>query len=900
MIPKLHDSKGTVIGDLTDCLKGITIEERNGMLEAEITYQLFSPHWDKLIRGNIFTADVNDKIKNQKFRIYKVGKNILGRFTVYARHISYDVQRDMIDGLDIQNQSCEYCLNMIFRNSQFSQNFRGHSDIVNAQNFKIGPTHLLSAIGGTRGSILDTFGTGAEIKRDNYDFYVLNKRGHDNDVTIEYAKNLTGLDYTEDEEGLITRIKAIAKYKLDSGEETEIFTYVDSPKILDYETPFVKSIDFSDKFEDGETPTTEKLERLGEKYFNDNKCDFVKFNYKISFIPLSKCAGYSNIEDKIELCDTVRIKDYRYNLDTKAKVIKATYDFLRERYESMELGEPRTSLGDIIGNGNIEESKPGPPGPPGPPGADGNIGDFPDSLPSTPVLTAKVYGFATIELSWTYENKVYYNYEIYASKTKDFTPNVFDLIHQGQTSSFLFQAKPNETWYFRCCAINSHSNRTDFSAQVTVTTTKVDDMSNYFEEAAIGNAVVGSLTADYMKAGIIKGNWIDAKNLTVTNGNGKRTLDIDSFGNVNLDVTTLNINSESVATNKKVDEGLKRAESNSKDYTNSQVKVLNNEISLKVNKNEFNSLIQQNSESVKIAFNGISSEWKFDLNKFTNTVNGKTGLSLGSGRLNVNRFTDGKPVGFYGQSFSGNQQYWGNVIAGTYNSYYTAIGFNPNVVNDGDSTASGFEHFMTYVFYPFGSAYPNPGIYVQKPMYIHSHLNVNAPVTLHQNISLNNNNEIILGSTSNALYQVAANIYTSSNRDLKIAPGVTTQGGLIVSGNGYFHPENEGGYSLGTTQKPFYKLYSTTTYSNSNIVYNTSVKTKATTNNEDVLDNIEFISSYEKTNNLVMDITKIANTNYVEVDEENNAYMNDSEMIKLLIKEVKNLKEEIKFLKSKG
>ena len=583
MIPKLHDKTGTVIGDLTDCLKGITIEERNGMLEAEITYQLFSPHWDKLIRGNIFTADVNDKIKNQQFRIYKVGKTIKGVFNVYARHISYDAQRDMIEGLDIQNQSCEYCLNTIFRNSQFSQKFRGHSDIVNAQNFKIGPTKLLSAIGGVRGSIIDTFGTGAEILRDNYDFYVLNKRGNDNGVTIEYSKNMTGLDYTEDEEGLITRIKAIAKYTPEGGEETEIFTYVDSHKILDYETPFIETIDFSDKFEDEEIPTTEKLKILGEKYFKNNKCDFVKFNYKVSFIPLSKCAGYEDIQDKIELCDTVGIKDYRYNLDTKAKVIKTTYDFLRERYDSMEVGEPRTTLGDVVGGGS-EESKPGPPGPQGPPGTDGNIGDFPNSLPSVPVLSAKVYGFANIELSWTFENKVYYQYELYASKIKDFTPNTFDIIHQGQTSSFLFQAKPNETWYFRCCAVNSHGNRTEFSSQITVSTKKIDDLSNYVENMAISDALIDTLNLGRGWYGELRGNYIDAKQLSVTDGNGKRTLDIDSFGNVRLDVTEMCVNSESVATDNSVIESIENASNELNEKINQDVQDVSNII---VNMNDY-------------------------------------------------------------------------------------------------------------------------------------------------------------------------------------------------------------------------------------------------------------------------------------------------------------------------
>ena len=194
-------------------------------------------------------------------------------------------------------------------------------------------------------------------------------------------------------------------------------------------------------------------------------------NFKIEFVPLSKCVGYEGIQDNISLCDTVTIKDTRYNINTQAKVIKVVYDVLKSRYDSMELGEPRTTLGDIINSsGNGGDGAQGPPGPQGPPGADGSIGDFPDTLPSVPVLSSKVYGFASIELSWTYENKAYYTYELYASKTKDFTPNSFDLIHAGQSSSFLFQAKPNETWYFKVCAINSYGNRTGFSNQVTAAT----------------------------------------------------------------------------------------------------------------------------------------------------------------------------------------------------------------------------------------------------------------------------------------------------------------------------------------------------------------------------------------------------------------------------------------------
>mgnify|MGYP003292800187 CR=1 FL=1 len=550
MIPLLYDKTGSIkLGELSNCIECLVEEERNGLFEVSLIYPTNDTLFNSLEEENIIVCNANDTLLNQKFRIYMTRKLMSNRIEVFARHISFDLAYDYINNIDIENQSCEYALNTIFRNSQFSTHYRGYSDIINAQNYKISKVNCIEAIGGIEGSIIDTFGTGAEILRDNTNIHVLNKRGYDNGVSIEYAKNLTGFELEEDYSELITRIIPFASYT-DNGSNEEILieaNAVDSDLISNYSHPYINYMDFSDKFEDEEVPTTSKLQELAKKYFEENNCDKPKQNYKIEFIPLSKCVGYEAIQDNISLCDTVTIKDTRYNINTQAKVIKTVFNVLKNKYESMELGEPKTTLGDIINSSSGgQDGEQGPPGPQGPPGADGNIGDFPNSLPSTPVLSANVYGFASIELNWTYENKVYYNYELYGSKIKDFIPNTFDLIHAGKTSSYLFQAKSNETWYFKVCAINTHGERTSFSDQITVNTTKVDDMSNYFESVAIGNAVVGVLTSDYMEAGIIKGNYIDAKNLSVTDGNGKRTLDIDSFGNVNLDATGLKISNKNI------------------------------------------------------------------------------------------------------------------------------------------------------------------------------------------------------------------------------------------------------------------------------------------------------------------------------------------------------------------
>ena len=536
MITLYSKDFSTKYGVISSLCEAFVEEERNGLFELSFIMLNTDSLFNYIKEDNIVVTNANDTLLNQKFRIYMTRKLMNNRVEVFARHISFDLMYDYIDNLSFENQSCEYALNQLFRNSNFSTHYRGYSDIVNAQNYNMSMANVLEAIGGKKGSIIDTFGTGAEILRDNENIHVLNKRGYDNEVTIEYKKNLTGFELEEDTTDLITRILPYAKYNDEetSEEITVKASYVDSDNINNYSHPYIKAIDYSSKFEEGQIPTTEKLITLAKKEYRDNKVDIPKQNFKIEFIHLSKCVGYEGLEDKISLCDTVTIKDTRYNINTQAKVIKTVFNVLKNRYESMELGEPRTSLGDIIGNGGDNEPIVGPPGPQGPPGQDGSVEDFPNTLPSTPVLESFVYGFSNIELSWTFENKVYYSYELYGSKTKDFKPNTFDLIFEGQASTYMFQAKPNETWYFRVCAINTHGERTNFSNQVTVTTTKIEDLSNYVENMAISEALIGTLSLDRGWIGTLKGNYIDAKQLSVTDGNGKRTLDIDSFGNVNL------------------------------------------------------------------------------------------------------------------------------------------------------------------------------------------------------------------------------------------------------------------------------------------------------------------------------------------------------------------------------
>ena len=696
---RLYDKTYTTeYGTFDTLVEAFVEEERNGLFELSFIVLNTDNLFNYIKEENIVVTDANDTLLNQKFRIYMTRKLMNNKVEVFARHISFDLMYDYIDNLSFTNQSCQYALNQLFINSNFSKHYKGYSNIVNAQNYKMSMANILEAIGGKSGSIIDTFGTGAELLRDNENIHVLNRRGNDNEVTIEYRKNLIGFELEEDTTDLVTKILPYAKYNNEetSEEITVKADFIDSPLINNYSHPYIKAIDYSEKFEEGEIPTVEKLITFAKNEYKNNKVDIPKQNFKIDFIPLSKCIGYEGLEDKISLCDTVTIIDTRYNINTQAKVIKTVFNVLKNRYESIELGEPKTSLGDIIGSGGNDEPVVGPPGPPGPPGQDGNLGDFPNSLPNTPILESFLYGFSNIELSWTFENKIYYQYELYASKVKDFIPNTFDLIFQGQASSYMFQAKPNETWYFKVCAINTYGERTEFSNQVTVTTTKIEDLSNYVENMAIGEALIGKLSLDRAWIGKLNANLLDVKgNFSVTDGNGKRTLDIDSFGNVNLDCTTLKIKAGDVA-------------------TQSQIDILDQKVTSKVSADDVTSIIEQNPNSIKIGFNEINDNIQFSESEMQiNTSNGKS-LTLKNGRLNTYNWTDGKVTGYIGQAYTeiNGKKYPGQVFGGSYNCYYTTFGLDSNYIYDTDTTGQDFSPFITLVYWKYGDL--SRGIYFNQ------------------------------------------------------------------------------------------------------------------------------------------------------------------------------------------
>lgn len=283
-----------------------------------------------------------------------------------------------------------------------------------------------------------------------------------------------------------------------------------------------------------------------------------KFTYKVTLEYLNTLEGFEHY--KCKKGDTIIIIDEEENLVLEARIleIEETEDII------ITLGSIQTGLvdsdfeseiGDIKDKVNqIENDKP-------------NIDTiYPDTLPDVPILKAKAL-YSSVILDWTYSNKDYYTYELFASKIKDFNPTSDNRIFEGKASSFLHEVKSSETWYYRVRAKNTYGKTTLFSSQIKAVTFKISDSAEIFEEAAIGHAIIRDLDMDKATVGKLKGQFIEARNLEVIDGNGKSTLRVDSFGRVYLDVTELSIDSKKV-----ISEG----------EINSKIEVISNSITEEV------------------------------------------------------------------------------------------------------------------------------------------------------------------------------------------------------------------------------------------------------------------------------------------------------------------------------
>lgn len=352
MKPILYDSTEKQfttngIGTLADAISCTVIEERNGSYELEMEYPLGGINYDEIRNNRIILAMPSDGQRAQPFRVFKITRPIGGVVKIYAVHLSYDLSG--IPVAPFTANDCSSALNGLKSNSMIANPFEVWTDISGSGKYKQNsPASFRSRLAGTDGSILDSFGKGAELEFDRLTVKVHQNRGRDNGVTIRYGKNLTDLKQQESIENVRTGVIAYW-YKEENNTQDVIvgeIQYLENH--ADYPKENIHVLDCSADFE--KKPDKQQLNTRAKQYIKANNIGVPKVSIDVSFIQLWQTEEYKNIVslERVSLCDTVHIVFDKLGVNAVAKVIKTEFDVLNERYIKITLGEARSSFGEAI------------------------------------------------------------------------------------------------------------------------------------------------------------------------------------------------------------------------------------------------------------------------------------------------------------------------------------------------------------------------------------------------------------------------------------------------------------------------------------------------------------------------------------------------------------------------
>lgn len=341
------------LGRLADAISCVVTEERNGQYELAMRYPVDGVHYSELAEERQILARPSEGARDQPFRIYRIDRSMDHTVTVYAQHVSYMLKKVVV--APFSAASAAGAMELIGKNAVGDCPFTFWTDKNSSGRMSVMvPTSCRALLGGSDGSVLDSFG-GGEYEFDRYEVKLYASRGRDAGVTIRYGKNLTSLETSADADGAYT--SAVPYWRKE--DDVVVGGQVDSGHSGDYAYQRCVPMDLSYEFE--EAPTKAQLEQMARERMEAGSPWRIPSNTKISFIPLYQTEEYREAapQERVGLCDVVTIAHEGLGVSAKAKVVRTDYDVLMERYDSIEVGDARGSLAQEAAGGlaTVEDLK---------------------------------------------------------------------------------------------------------------------------------------------------------------------------------------------------------------------------------------------------------------------------------------------------------------------------------------------------------------------------------------------------------------------------------------------------------------------------------------------------------------------------------------------------------------
>ena len=333
----------------SECLFEATI---NGAWELSMAVPYSDDRWQDIEDNGI--VRVRTPYGAQMFRIYSKDKNKF-EVSVNAYPIFMDAKNDTFI-YDKRPTNCDgqTALSTLLNGTKY----KGHSNISNKSTAYWLRKNVIECIGSNDdNSFLNRWG--GEVRYDNYDIYINDRIGSDNGMRVEFGFNMKEVEEKVDFSNVITRIRPVAYngYQLPEGE------FVDSPLRNKYPKDFISEItydyiklasDVSGEPQEGDIvcdsidSLRDELRKAAKKEFEENQIDKPTIEYTVSVVDLSRSDKYKLFKDmlKLNLGDTLIVKNKRLDIDTTARVKSIKYNCITNRMEELTIGDVVPSFFD--------------------------------------------------------------------------------------------------------------------------------------------------------------------------------------------------------------------------------------------------------------------------------------------------------------------------------------------------------------------------------------------------------------------------------------------------------------------------------------------------------------------------------------------------------------------------
>lgn len=348
MIPRLlRDTPASFdvngYGALTGTVSAIVTEELNGEYSLAMELSVTDPLFEFVHIGSVIAVTPNKTDARQGFVVEHISKPIDGICEIYAPHIC-QFRGKLIPVSPFSVESLANALTTIKNNSLEANPFTITTDKISVVSMRQTLPHSFrELLGGVEGSLIDTYG--GELKYDNYSIELLSRRGRsETSIKVLYGTNMT--DYTQDEDfSWSESITGILPFWAGDDVTVVVGSIQYSEKSDDFPYARTVALDCTDAFE--EPPTAAELNAYALTYITDKGEPAISM--EVTFDHLQSA------DKNIQIGDTVTVINAMYGTTYSRRIVATEYNVLADEYETVTIGELRTSLGDTI-NDMIDSS----------------------------------------------------------------------------------------------------------------------------------------------------------------------------------------------------------------------------------------------------------------------------------------------------------------------------------------------------------------------------------------------------------------------------------------------------------------------------------------------------------------------------------------------------------------